>query len=52
MGPGHAETNELNLKHFAPIDDFITGGVYPLSIFSQLAPTVAQKNVRRMNPKP
>ena len=20
-GPGNAETNELNLKHFAPIDD-------------------------------
>ena len=51
-GAGYAETNEPNLKHFALIDDLVTGGVDPLSIFSQLTPTVAQKNLRRMNPKP
>ena len=32
-GPGHAESNELNLKLLAPIDDLITSGVHPLSIF-------------------
>ena len=41
-GARHAETNEPNLKHFAPIDDFITGGVDPLSIFRQLTPSLAQ----------
>ena len=49
--PGHGGTNELILKPFVSIDDWISNGVDLLSIFSQVTPCSCTVHCRTYEPK-